>query len=175
MRNFGFVILFSFFGIFLTADILNQEIVSLIVALVLLAVVLGLILTKRFVSSISWLVPIMLLLYGAGSYLHLFERVNNYDKLVHTYSAFLVTYIIAVVYRDMLAHMQKKNLLWYLLAVASFGIAVGALWEIFEYFIQFPVHAHLNLGTFDTITDLIADTVGAVIGSIVSWRFLRKN
>lgn len=167
--------MFGVMGLSLLADIFAGDLVSSIVVFVLFVVVVALMAGKRFVYHLAWLVPVMLLLYDAGSYLHFFNTVNNFDKVVHTYSAFLVTYIAAVVYQKMLELVRKKHAVWYILAIASFGLAIGALWEIFEYFIQFVVHQHLNLGVFDTITDLIADCVGAGIGSLISYYSLKNH
>ena len=57
----------------------------------------------------------------------------------------------------------------YLLTIISFGIAIGALWEIFEW-----VTATIN-SLDDTIVDLIMDTIGAIAASLLSLRALQET
>ncbi len=57
----------------------------------------------------------------------------------------------------------------YVLAIASFGIAIGALWEITEWLLQ--VINSLN----DTIIDLIMDSIGATIAALMSLWALQER
>ena len=62
-----------------------------------------------------------------------------------------------------------------------FAVAVGAIWEIFEFGMdEFfgtnmqPATANDPSGLTDTIQDLIVDTVGAAIVSLAGWRYLTR-
>lgn len=49
----------------------------------------------------------------------------------------------------------------------ALGLAVGAVWEILEYASDRYVGSQLSLGNRDTIGDLVADGVGALVGAVL--------
>ena len=53
----------------------------------------------------------------------------------------------------------------------ALGLALGALWEILEFAADEFVGSQLSLGNRDTIGDLVADGVGALVGAalLVVW------
>jgi uncharacterized membrane protein YjdF len=60
-----------------------------------------------------------------------------------------------------------------------FAVAVGALWEIFEFAMDQWFGTNMQpatpgdpSGLTDTIHDLIVDTVGAAIVSLAGWRYM---
>jgi uncharacterized membrane protein YjdF len=62
-----------------------------------------------------------------------------------------------------------------------FAVAVGAVWEIFEFAMDAffgtnmqPATAGDPSGLTDTIQDLIVDTVGAAVVSLAGWRYLAR-
>ena len=62
-----------------------------------------------------------------------------------------------------------------------FAVAVGAVWEIFEFGMDEifgtnmqPATASDPSGLTDTIQDLIVDTIGAAIVSLAGWRYLAR-
>lgn len=58
-----------------------------------------------------------------------------------------------------------------LIAVFALGLAVGALWEIFEWSSDGVFGSALSEGNTDTVADLIADACGALAGGglMVLW------
>jgi hypothetical protein len=66
----------------------------------------------------------------------------------------------------------------FLIAIFSFafGLAIGALWEIFEY--AMDTWFGLNMqksGLRDTMADLIVDAIGAGVASVTGYIYLRFN
>lgn len=60
--------------------------------------------------------------------------------------------------------------------VFSFALAIGAVWEIFEYFMdQFFGMNMQKDGLHDTMKDLIVDTFGALIATAVSYLYFSNN
>lgn len=62
-----------------------------------------------------------------------------------------------------------------------FAVAIGAVWEIFEFGMDRyfgtdmqPATAGDPSGLTDTIQDLIVDTIGAAVVSIAGWRYLAR-
>ena len=53
----------------------------------------------------------------------------------------------------------------------ALGVAIGGIWEIFEYSSDSVFGSNLQLSNRDTVGDLIADTLGSAAGGIllVAW------
>ncbi len=53
----------------------------------------------------------------------------------------------------------------------ALGLAVGALWEVFEWTSDGVFGSNLSMGNDDTVGDLIADGLGSVTGGLllVAW------
>jgi hypothetical protein len=92
-----------------------------------------------------------------------------YDEIVHCYTTFSITLALSfLVYSPMLNVFRHHRVL-FVLSVASFGIAIGALWEVFEW-----VTGVIN-DLDDTITDLIMDTIGATAAAVLSLWALQER
>jgi len=62
-----------------------------------------------------------------------FYAPGFYDELVHGFTMFAITLALSfLAYGSMLSIFRQHTLL-YLLTITSFGIAIGALWEITEW------------------------------------------
>jgi hypothetical protein len=53
----------------------------------------------------------------------------------------------------------------------AFGVAIGGVWEIFEWVSDHTIGSDLQLGLDDTVGDLVADTAGSFAGAalLVCW------
>ena len=108
-------------------------------------------------------------LLNAGGWIGLFYQPGPYDEIVHAYTTFSVTLAVSfIVYQPMLTLFRNHRWL-YILTISSFGLAIGALWEIFEW-----VTATIN-SLDDTIVDLIMDAIGAIAASLLSLRALQEK
>jgi len=57
-----------------------------------------------------------------------------------------------------------------------FALAMGALWEIFEFFMDMGLGLNMQKsGIADTMWDLIVDAIGALITSFIGYLYLRKT
>jgi hypothetical protein len=98
-----------------------------------------------------------------------FYAPGPYDEIVHGYTTFSITLALSfLVYSPMLNVFRHHRVL-FVLSVASFGIAIGALWEVFEWVTR--VINDLD----DTITDLIMDTIGATAAAVLSLWALQER
>ena len=68
----------------------------------------------------------------------------------------------------------RQHTLLYLLTIASFGIAIGALWEITEWSAGKILATNVIGSIDDTVIDLIMDTLGSGLAAIISFWVLRK-
>lgn len=119
-------------------------------------------LENQLPTLFDFLFVVAALLNAGGWVWGLFYLLKPYDEIVHAFTTFSVTLALSfLMYESMLTPFRYHRLL-YILAIASFGIAIGAIWEIFEWLIQ--VINDLD----DTIVDLIMDIIGALIAALVS-------
>jgi hypothetical protein len=62
-----------------------------------------------------------------------------------------------------------------LIAVFALGLAVGALWEIFEWSSDGLFGSELSEGNTDTVGDLIADACGSLLGGALMVLWAKKG
>ena len=106
-----------------------------------------------------------------------YERFWWWDALLHTGSAIafgLIGFII--LYTLSQTGKIKTNPLWIAIFAFSFAIAMGVIWEIYEFAMDqlFGLNMQTS-GLVDTMWDLIVDTLGALIVSIVGYIFLKTG
>jgi hypothetical protein len=113
-----------------------------------------------------------------------YQRFWWWDATLHTTSGLLLGMLgFMFVYmlnedRHVDLHMRPS---FVALFAFFFAVAVGAVWEIFEFAMdEFfgtnmqPATAGDPSGLTDTIQDLIVDTVGAAVVSLAGWRYLAR-
>ncbi len=128
----------------------------------------------RLPTLFDFLFVVAALLNAAGWVWGLFYLPGPYDEIVHAYTTFAITLALSfLVYSSMLNIFRNHKLL-YVVTIASFGIAIGALWEITEWsagkILPTEVIGSLN----DTIIDLVMDTLGAGLAAALSLWALQK-
>lgn len=113
------------------------------------------------------LFPLIVLLATLGSK-HTFDyyrSVEWYDSLVHFIVTFVFTYFFAFLAR-LSAWGKKTEPLFFAAFVVGLGIALGVFWEIFEWGLSRIIEIEMYEGIDDLITDLVMDTIGAVLAGI---------
>ena len=122
------------------------------------------VLKDRQLPTLFDLLFVIAALLNAFGWIGLFYQPGPYDEITHAYTTFAITLALSfIVYKPMLPVFRSHRWL-YILTIISFGIAIGALWEVFEW-----VTATIN-SLDDTIVDLIMDTIGATAASLLSLR-----
>lgn len=120
------------------------------------------------------LAPLFVLLFDValavnalGYAWHLFTTVAPYDELVHGFTIFTLTLAFGIpIFRRLAPDFERHQIL-FVVTVASFGIAVGALWEVAEWLLAWAGVA-IVASYSDTILDLVMDTLGALLAALVS-------
>lgn len=113
---------------------------------------------------------------AAGYALGLWHSPVWFDEVVHGYTTFAITLVLAFhlyarVYTGARTHPATLTL-----AVASLGVAIGAVWEIAEWaYDQWIAPGNAILGKWDTITDLGWDTLGALVAAAVATAVVRAQ
>ncbi|HEY9848798.1 MAG TPA: hypothetical protein V6D28_05040 [Leptolyngbyaceae cyanobacterium] len=124
---------------------------------------------QQLPTLFDFLFVIAALLNAGGWAWGLFYQPGPYDEITHAFTTFSITLAVSfLVYTPMLNLFRNHRVL-YILTIASFGISIGALWEIFEWATQ--LINDLN----DTIVDLIMDTLGAFLAALISLWALQER
>lgn len=112
-----------------------------------------------------------------GSIYDAYERIFWWDALLHvasgamlSYGAFLVLYVLMA--------RKKMTLTPFLVAVFtfSFGLAVGTIWEIFEFGVDSIFGTNMQRsGLQDTMWDLIVDAFGSLLIAWVAYDIVKND
>ena len=128
----------------------------------------------RLPTSFDFLFVLAALLNAGGWAWGWFYAPGLYDELVHGFTMFAITLALSfLAYGSMLSLFRQHTLL-YLLTIASFGIAIGALWEITEWSAGKILSTEVIGSVDDTVIDLIMDALGSGLASITSLWALQK-
>jgi hypothetical protein len=108
------------------------------------------------------------LLNAVGCAWDLYNKPGLYDEVAHFYSIFAITLAVGfALYRELMGSYDGHRLL-FVVTIASLGIALGALWEVAEWSADFFVEKQIVSGLFDTVTDLILDSAGALCAALLN-------
>jgi hypothetical protein len=115
------------------------------------------------------LVFIIAALINAGGWTwDLYNQPGPYDEIAHFFTMFAITLAFGfLLYRELMESFYNHRVM-FVLTIASLGIALGTLWEIIEWLADFAVEKQIVEGLFDTITDLILDSVGALLAALLN-------
>jgi hypothetical protein len=124
-----------------------------------------------FIASIVFFIAATLF-FGEES--HFYYKFWWWDSMLHGFSAigFGVLGFIIMVY---LCQSSKLKASPFLIALFSFSfaLAIGALWEIFEFAMDQTFGTSMQKsGLPDTMKDLIVDSIGGIIASISGYLYL---
>lgn len=132
----------------------------------------GVTLPSGFVAAMVFFITGTLFLGEVGDY---YERFWWWDVLLHTGSAVGFGMIGTVIVLIMVGgnRLSASPIIGAALAF-TFAIAIGALWEIFEFAMDqiFGLNMQKS-GLVDTMGDLIVDCIGASIGASAGYAYLK--
>lgn len=102
------------------------------------------------------------LLNAVGWVWDLYTRVPGYDEAAHFYTSFAVTLSFGYLTFDVVRQHFRRHLGHFVIVIASFGISLGALWEVLEWLFAESLA--------DPVADIILDSLGAVLaGAVAAW------
>ena len=123
----------------------------------------------------------------AGEAAGLYDAIDWYDRLVHVVVPMLTSQVIYLclarldVLPDPQQHTTRHHEAGMLVVTFAIGLAVGALWEVFEFTSDGVFGSELSEGNADTVGDLVADATGSLLGGVLmvlwaerSWGSVRR-
>lgn len=114
-----------------------------------------------------------------------YDRYWWWDIALHTASGFLLG-ILGFLLVYVLNETERIGIhmkpIFVALFAFVFAVAIGALWEIFEFFMDTTLGTNMQKamlddpsGLTDTMWDLIVDTLGALVCAILGYDIIRKE
>jgi hypothetical protein len=100
-----------------------------------------------------------------------------WDILLHTGSAIVFGFIgFSILYLMYSKREVKARPLVIAIFSFSFAIAIGVVWEIFEFFMDQSFKLNMQKsGLIDTMWDLIVDAIGAIASSSIAFIYLKTK
>lgn len=175
----------------LTALIFKGEWLSAFLVLMIMAITLGPIIFKeRLPINIPPEFHMLVIIFVfatlfLGEIRGYYVRIWWWDIVIHTGSGLLLG-IFGFLLVYVLNENRRINVYLHIRFVALFAflfaVATGALWEIFEFAMdqifgtnmQKTIPGNPSSGLNDTMWDLIVDTLGALIISILGWWYMKR-
>jgi hypothetical protein len=124
---------------------------------------------------------VALLFTQGGEAVGLYDAIAWYDRVVHFVVPLLAAQIVYLclarieVMPDPRQETLPRHEAGMLIAVFALGLAVGALWEIFEWSSDGLFGSALSEGNTDTVGDLIADACGSLAGGALMVLWSRRG
>ena len=103
----------------------------------------------------------------------LYDALGFYDRIVHFIVPLLTSQVVYLclarldVLPDPHQETTRHHEAGMLIVTFALGLAIGALWEVFEYFSDGVFGSDLSTGNADTVGDLIADAAGSLAGGVL--------
>lgn len=121
------------------------------------------------------------LAYTIGTAMGVYRRVENYDKLMHTLSGVLFAFLGLLLFYFLKQErkLQKQD---YKLVAAfsfSFSMTIAAMWEIYEYILDFFTGMDAQMvqltGINDTMQDILVCFIGTIIFEISIYFYYKRG
>lgn len=139
------------------------------------------ILHKNFNITLPWildtLIAFALFLHIAGVVLQIYHIIPFYDVLTHFVSAILVAFLafVAIYILDIYwngLHMNKYAMAF---VVIIFTMAMGVVWEFFEWTTDILFQTNEQWGLYDTMKDLLIDTISGFFIAFIGVSLIKKG
>ena len=124
---------------------------------------------ERKLPTLFDLIFVIAALINAGGWAwDLYNQPGPYDEIAHFYTIFAIPLAVGfLLYGELMESFATHRVL-FVITIASFGIALGALWEVTEWLADFATPKQIVSGLVDTITDIILDSGGAIVAAFLN-------
>ena len=124
-------------------------------------------------ARLAWGLAAATLALNALAYSADLFRVTRFDLLVHAVTAAALTLLLAAHMRGVLPGIWRPAS--YIAVLVAMGVALGAAWEVGEWVYDRFTASNTIRGKTDTITDLVADAVGAMLAALLALSIERRH
>lgn len=147
---------------------LNKMIICLsFIPIILIPKIFRILLKKEisFKNEIVFVIFIFLAQF-VGCIIGLYKTTNWYDSFVHLVSGIVTSYY-SIELLKYLKHYNNKEILFNLIFIISITLAVGCLWEIFEFVANIVTRGDPQKVVLTGVTDTMKDIICALLGSLL--------
>lgn len=110
---------------------------------------------------------------GASSYFELYSRLPWFDEVLHLEIPLALTLLVGLYSYGVVLTGAREHGLLLVLTIAGMGLALAAVWEVWEWAYDQFVRPNAILGKTDTIIDMILGAIGALAAGYACLRALR--
>lgn len=106
-----------------------------------------------------------------------YDKYHWWDTLLHTISGIVLGFLGFLLIYTLNKNVDVKlNLSPFFVSFFAFcfAVTIGAMWEIFEFFMDFFLGLNMQKGLLNTMLDLIVDTLGALFASVIGYLYLKN-
>ena len=139
------------------------------------------ILKRDFKITLPWTLDLLmassLLLHIGGYTFNIYDLIPGYDTVTHfissifvSFMAFVIIYILDEYWEGLLMDTYAMGFL-----VVIFTMAMGVVWELFEWAIDSVFGMDLQWGLQDTMKDLLVDSIAGVVMGIIGVSLIKRG
>lgn len=120
------------------------------------------------ISYTMELVYLLFIIFGhfIGSILGIYNEIPHYDKIMHTLSGVLTSFVALIVLNN-INQYKFKNVIFNIVFMIVFSLAVAGIWEIFEFTNDILFQADAQKVAISGVNDTMLDMIVALFGSIL--------
>lgn len=120
------------------------------------------------ISYTMELVHLLFIIFGhfIGSILGIYNEIPHYDKIMHTLSGVLTSFVALIVLNN-INQYKFKNVIFNIVFMIVFSLAVAGIWEIFEFTNDILFQADAQRVAISGVNDTMLDMIVALFGSIL--------
>lgn len=120
------------------------------------------------ISYTMELVYLLFIIFGhfIGSILGIYNEIPHYDKIMHTLSGVLTSFVAIIVLNN-INQYKFKNVIFNIVFMIVFSLAVAGIWEIFEFTNDILFQADAQKVAISGVNDTMLDMIVALFGSIL--------
>ncbi|MDY6932582.1 MAG: hypothetical protein SVJ22_11795, partial [Halobacteriota archaeon] len=139
------------------------------------------VLERDFKITLPWSLDLLmasaLLLHVGGNTLKAYYLIPGYDTITHFVSSIFISFLAFVVIFILDKYWDGLLMDTYALAfvVVIFTMAMGVVWELFEWGIDLLFGIELQWGLQDTMKDLLVDTVAGIIMAVFGVYLVKRG
>lgn len=123
------------------------------------------------------LIHLAIFLHATGVLFFAYDFIKIYDNVTHTFSSIVVSVCVMLTlftlqrYNSNIRMSTRFCSLFVLLVMMTFGI----LWEEFEYVVDITTGTKMQYCPWDTLRDMLCNTLGSVICAVGMYLYLRHR
>jgi len=127
--------------------------------------------------ELELLIVLALFLHSGGGALDAYHNIPWWDHITHFLSTAVVSLLAFIVMAIIDAYSSeiKFNMPLLIFFIVIFSLAMGVIWEFFEFTSDLLFGTHAQLNNTDTMVDLFFDLLGGIIVAIPGALYLKHT